>query len=72
MPELPLASRVVELELMVTHLQRDVELLNGVILEQQREFESLRRMLTKLDDRVTRLGEEDDPRDPLSERPPHY
>jgi SlyX protein len=73
MPESPsLPDRVVELELLVTHLQRDLDTLNGVLLDQQKQLDALGRLVARLDDRVTRLGDEDEPRDPVEERPPHY
>ena len=68
----PLSDRIVELELLVTHLARDLSELNGVVIEQQKRIEELHGLLIRLDDRVTRLGDDDEPRDPLSERPPHY
>ncbi|HTI49709.1 MAG TPA: SlyX family protein [Planctomycetaceae bacterium] len=73
MPESPsLPDRVVELELLVTHLQRDLDTLNGVLLDQQKQLDALGRLVARLDDRVTRLGDEDEPSDPVEERPPHY
>jgi uncharacterized coiled-coil protein SlyX len=65
-------DRLVALEHLVTHLERDVGTLNAVLLEQRKEIESLKRMLNRLDDRVTRLAEEEEPRDPGEQRPPHY
>lgn len=58
--------------MLVTHLQRDFETLNAVILDQQKQIDGFRQLLSKLDSRVTRLGEGDEPRDLLAERPPHY
>jgi uncharacterized coiled-coil protein SlyX len=65
-------ERLVGLELVVTHVERDLGALNSVVLEQQREIDALKRMLGRLDDRVTRLADEDEPRDAAGERPPHY
>jgi len=67
-----LSDRVVELELLVTHLARDLSELNGVVIEQQKRIEELNGLLLRLDEQVTRLGDDDEPRDLLSERPPHY
>lgn len=67
-----LTDRVIELELLVTHLQHDLDALNSVILDQQKQLEALHRLISRLDARVTRLGEDDEPRDPAAERPPHY
>lgn len=65
-------ERIVELELIVTHLQRDLDTLNGVLLEQHKEIDALRKYVAKLDDRLTRAGSQDEPFDPVAERPPHY
>jgi SlyX protein len=70
-PQTP-EDRLVTLELLVTHLERDLGTLNSVLLEQRNEIEALKRLISRLDERVTRLGEEDEPRDPAEERPPHY
>jgi SlyX protein len=73
MPPLePREERLVALELLVTHLERDLGTLNSVLLEQQKEIESLKRLINRLDDRVTRLAEDEEPRNPGEERPPHY
>ena len=64
--------RIVELELLVTHLQRDLETLNQVLLDQRKELEELRNVVTRVDDRLARLGQTDEPYDPAQERPPHY
>lgn len=69
-PTLP--DRVVELELLVTHLQRDLEALNGALVDQQKQIDALERVIARLDDRVKRLDDEDEPRDPVAEKPPHY
>jgi len=65
-------GRLVRLESLVMHLQRDFETLNAVLLKQQVALERLGLSMTRLDDRLARLGEEDETRDPLAERPPHY
>lgn len=68
----PLEQRVVELETLVMHLQHDLESLNAVALEQQRELDHFRRMLTRIDDRMSRLDSGEERIDPASEKPPHY
>jgi uncharacterized coiled-coil protein SlyX len=70
-PQTP-EDRIIALELLVTHLERELGSLNAVLLEQQKEIESLGRLISRLDDRVTRLAEEEGARDPGEERPPHY
>ena len=71
MPTLP-EDRLVSLELLVTHLERDLGTMNSVVLEQQKEIASLKRLISRLDDRVTRLADDEEPRDPGEEKPPHY
>jgi len=71
LPQTP-EDRLVALELLVTHLERDLGTLNAVLLEQRKEIDALQRLISRLDARVTRLAEEDEPRDPADERPPHY
>jgi uncharacterized coiled-coil protein SlyX len=70
-PQAP-EERVVALESLVTHLERELATLNAVLLEQQKEIEALKRLINRLDDRVTHLTDEEEPRDPEEERPPHY
>lgn len=68
----PLEDRVVELELLVTHLERDLGTLNAVLSDQQNVIDVLKRSITRLDDHVARLTDDDEPRDVADERPPHY
>jgi uncharacterized coiled-coil protein SlyX len=65
-------ARITELELLVTHLQRDVDALNSVVLEQQKQLDGLHRVLTKLDHRVEEFFGGEETRDPVAEQPPHY
>lgn len=67
-----LEERVVELETIVMHLERDVEQLNGVIVAQQAEIESLKKLVERLQSRFETALEEPEARDPREERPPHY
>ena len=68
----PIEERVVELELLVTHLERDLGTLNTVLTDQQQEIDVLKRLISRLDDRVARLSDDDEPRDAVDEKPPHY
>jgi uncharacterized coiled-coil protein SlyX len=67
-----LEERVVELELLVTHLERDLGTLNSVVGDQQSELDALKRLISRLDDRVSRLADDDETRDAIDEQPPHY
>ena len=69
----PLEERLVELELLVTHLERELGTLNSVLSDQQKELDVLKRLVSRLDSRVSRLSDdEEEPRDAVQERPPHY
>ena len=68
----PLEERLIALELLVTHIERHLELLNSALLDQQKELDALKRSASRLDERITQLTEEDKPRNLTDERPPHY
>jgi len=65
-------ERLVAIELFMTHLERDLGVLNSVLIEQHKEIDALKRMLGHLDDRLTHLADEDEPHRAADERPPHY
>ena len=65
-------DRLIELESQVMHLQNDLEQMNNVILDQQREIESLNQRFQQLESRLSETAEGPEKRDPLEERPPHY
>lgn len=66
------ASRVMELELLVTHLQNELQQLSSVVLQQQTEFEQLRQQLHRVEQAFADSTDGGEDRDPMSERPPHY
>jgi uncharacterized coiled-coil protein SlyX len=68
----PLEARIVSLELLVTHLERDLGTLNSAVLDQQKDIVTLKRLITRLEERIACLGAEDEPRGADEERPPHY
>jgi uncharacterized coiled-coil protein SlyX len=70
-PSKSVEERVVELELLVTHLERDLGTLNSVLTEQRQEIDALKRLIGRLDDRIARLTD-DESRDAVDEKPPHY
>lgn len=65
-------DRLTNVELLLTHLQHDLEQLSQVVFRQQAELDALRKELTLLDSRVVTLTEDPELRDPLAEKPPHY
>lgn len=68
----PLETRLIALESLCLHLQHDLETLNGVILEQNRRIDRLQQLVSRVDDRLSQLGFDEETRDPAAERPPHY
>jgi uncharacterized coiled-coil protein SlyX len=68
----PVEARVISLELLVTHFERDLAALNSAVLDQQKEIEMLKRIISQLEERIGRMGEGDEPRSADDERPPHY
>ena len=65
-------DRLTSLELLFTHLQRDVETLSTAVLEHQQQLDVLRKLLEKFDRRFDSIAEPTEPFDPAAERPPHY
>lgn len=65
-------DRLTNVELLLTHLQHDLEQLSQVVFRQQAELDALRKELVLLDSRVVTLTEGPEVRDPLAEKPPHY
>ncbi|TXT39088.1 MAG: hypothetical protein FD138_176 [Planctomycetota bacterium] len=65
-------DRLTNVELLLTHLQHDLEQLSQVVFRQQAELDAVRKELTLLDSRVVTLSEGSETRDPLDEKPPHY
>ncbi len=64
-------QRITEMEMELTHLQRDYEALNEVLLAQQKTIDHLQRSIVRLESKVDATGEAE-VRDAESERPPHY
>jgi len=71
-PSESLTQRVVELESRITHLQRDLDQFNSVILEQQAEIKLLNTMIACLQGRLSELADPPEYRNQLEELPPHY
>ncbi|QDU81103.1 hypothetical protein Pla110_28400 [Polystyrenella longa] len=66
-----LLLRITDLEMLFTHLQHDVQQLNGVVLEQQSQLDDLRHINEKLQQHIEEI-EGTEERNPSDERPPHY
>jgi uncharacterized coiled-coil protein SlyX len=68
----PREERLVALELLVTHLERDLGALNSALLDQQKQIDSLKRKISRLEERLTQIPDDGGPRELGDERPPHY
>jgi uncharacterized coiled-coil protein SlyX len=66
--------RLSEVESLVTFLQRTIDDLNAVILDQQRRLESQEKELARLRATYSTLADSivEVPRRPEDEKPPHY
>ena len=67
-------DKLVDLEIKIGFVERTVEELSGVVIEQGNTIERLERRIQVLDERLSSKqdgGPQDTP-DPLDERPPHY
>lgn len=65
-------ERLTAIESLLTHLQFDVEQLNGAILDGRRDLDALRRELESLRGQLELLESPAESRDPTQEKPPHY
>ena len=67
-------QRIAHLESMLAHQQHAYDALNAVVIEQAKTIEKLAGRLERLASSVTDLSSQlpSEPRDPLSEKPPHY
>jgi SlyX protein len=63
-------DRLTKLELLLSHLQYDVDKLNDALISQQSQIDELRQTFSKMQSVVEHLPEP--PRDLEQERPPHY
>lgn len=65
-----LQQRVITLESNLTYLQYDLEQINQVVLEQQRQIELLQQKLERFEE--SRSGNQPDLPHPFEDLPPHY
>ena len=67
-----LSQRVTDLEMLFTHLQRSVQDLDKVILDQQKQIDALRAQIGRLLLQLEQFAEPAAERRVEEERPPHY
>ncbi len=65
-------DRLQKLELSLMHLQNDYDQLNEVVIELANKNERLQQAFAKLTDQFKESQRPESPRDPESEKPPHY
>lgn len=65
-------DQIVSLESAVAHLQREVEQLSQVVMEQANQLHVMADKFAELETKVDSTGEDHPPFDPGLERPPHY
>ena len=66
------ASRLTDVEMSLTHLQKDFETLSDTVWQQNKLLESLNRKIESLTRQMQSSDEGDEERDLLAEKPPHY
>jgi uncharacterized coiled-coil protein SlyX len=66
-PDHRLEDRLVDLEIRYTHLERQLDELNGVVVAQQKVIDGLVKRLGDVTARVAELGAAQ-----ANDRPPHY
>ncbi len=67
-----LSDRIQSLEMLVMHLQHDIEQLNSVILSQHGEIRALRALIERFESQLASALTDPEVRDIEQERPPHY
>jgi len=65
-------ERLIALESAVMHLQHEFELVNTIVLEQQKQLGSITQLLRRMDAQLDNLSSPSEKFDPKAERPPHY
>ncbi|QDT37151.1 SlyX family protein [Stratiformator vulcanicus] len=65
-------ARLAEVESLLMHTQHELEQLGEVLLKQMRQLETIERKLNKFENRVEKLEDDPENRDPTAEKPPHY
>jgi uncharacterized coiled-coil protein SlyX len=65
-------ERITQLEMLVMHLQHDMEQISATAIAQQQEIRELRATIRRLERGVESLQQPAEVRDVLSEVPPHH
>ena len=65
-------KRLTNLEMSIAHLQHDLETLDKAVLDNTEKLDQVFAMLKRMNERVDNSGEDEMPRNPEDEKPPHY
>jgi SlyX protein len=65
-------KRVTDVESSLMHLQSDFDSLNEIVLDNVRRLDKLTALVQRVTDRLDSAGDDEAPRDPEDEKPPHY
>ncbi|MCA9028488.1 MAG: SlyX family protein [Planctomycetaceae bacterium] len=63
-------DRLAKIEILLSHLQQDIDKLNEALIGQQKETMALRTLISRVESEVDQLAFP--PANPLDEKPPHY
>jgi uncharacterized coiled-coil protein SlyX len=65
-------ERITDLELALTHLQKDYDALSEVVLQNGAKIKALEVAFNRLSERLESLGENSGDRYSAEDKPPHY
>ncbi len=63
-------DRLANIEMLLSHLQHDVDKLSEALILQHSEMKNIRTSISKVESEVEQLGVP--PSNPVDEKPPHY
>ena len=63
-------DRLAKVEMLLSHLQHDIDKLNEALISQQAQIDGIQRSISRVESEVEQLAVP--PSNPLDEKPPHY
>lgn len=64
------SDRLATIEILLSHLQHDIDKLNEALISQQAQIDEIRTSISRVESEVEQLAVP--PSDPIDEKPPHY
>ncbi|MCA9077310.1 MAG: SlyX family protein [Planctomycetaceae bacterium] len=64
------SERLATIEILLSHLQHDIDKLNEALISQQGQIDEIRASISRVESEVEQLAVP--PSDPVDEKPPHY